>query len=118
MKCVSCGAEISFTDSKCPYCGRDLTETAGYRADIDDYEKQSGEIEGKAGNIISENIPMVISAVVMLLLIIAIIIAAYVEDNAYIFKENLLRRESVKKYDEYSEKLQEYLDAGDYTVSV
>ncbi len=115
MKCLSCGAEITLTDGKCPHCGRVITETAIHQEDLKQYTKKSGIIKGRAGTIISENVPIVISAVVMILLIICVAVAAYVEDNAYFFRDNAVRRESVKNYDEYSGIIRDHLDAGDYT---
>ncbi len=115
MKCTSCGAEIGLTDSVCPHCGRVLTETAGHRKDKKKYGSDSEKTKKKITGIIGENIPIVVSAIVMLLLMIAIGIAVYVKGNAYHFKEDALRRESVKNYEEYSALIQDYLDAGDYT---
>ena len=115
MKCISCGGEIKLTDKACPYCGRILTETAGYRDDEEKYKKRSEKIRKKTGKVITENISMVISAGIMLLLVIGVMIAWYVKENAYHFREDALRRESVKKYDEYEPVIQKYLDAGDYT---
>ncbi|MBO4898683.1 MAG: zinc ribbon domain-containing protein [Lachnospiraceae bacterium] len=115
MKCLSCGAEISLTDSKCPYCGRVITETARHQEDLKNYKKKSGRIRGKAESINSQNVPLVISAVVMIILIVFVCVAAYVKENAFLFKDNALQRESLKKYDEYSAMIQDYLDAGDYT---
>jgi hypothetical protein len=48
-------------------------------------------------------------------LVIGVIIASYVNENAYFFKKDAIRKESVKNYDECSAKMKEYLDAGDYT---
>lgn len=115
MKCPSCGGEISFTDSKCPYCGRVLTETARHQQDLKKYKKKSGRIKEKVKSTNAENIPIVISAVVMLFLIIFLCVAAYAKENAFLFKDNALQRESIRKYDEYSKVIQDYLDAGDYT---
>ncbi|MBR5348809.1 MAG: hypothetical protein IK125_06195 [Lachnospiraceae bacterium] len=115
MKCYSCGGEVSLTDEKCPYCGRSLKETAGHREDKKQYEQRSEKAKGKLAKAISGHIPIVISAAVMILLIIGICVAAYIKDNAYHFRSDAARRESVKKYDEYTVKINEYLNAGDYT---
>lgn len=115
MKCISCGAEIGLTDSKCPYCGREITENARHRMDLNNYKEANQKVKSKADSIISSNLPLVISTVVMILLIIAVIIASYVEDNAYTFRSEARYKESVKKYDDYIQTIHEYLDAGDYT---
>lgn len=115
MKCVGCGAEIGLTDKVCPHCGRKNTETAGYRSDMERLKKDSEKTKKKIGEILSENIPIVISAFCMLLLLIAVLMTIYVSENAYSFRENAKRKESVKQYDEYSAVIRKYLDAGDYT---
>ncbi|MBO7514388.1 MAG: hypothetical protein J6T47_02015, partial [Lachnospiraceae bacterium] len=113
MKCKSCGGEIRLTDKTCPYCGRLLTETAGHQAEPEAFQKKSEKSKGGLRKALSDNIPIVISSVVMLLLIVGICVANYISENAYHFREDAMRKESVKKYDEYSVKIQEYLDGGD-----
>ena len=115
MKCRSCGGEVSLQDKTCPYCGRVLTETAGHQAEPERYKKKSEKSKRGLGKALAENVPMVISSVVMLLLIIGLIVANYISENAYHFREDAMRKESVKKYDEYSALIKNYLDAGDYT---
>ena len=115
MKCRSCGAEIGLTDEICPYCGRSITETAGHQRDLKAYKSKNEKTKRRLSKTIKENMPITISAVVMVVLLIATGIAFYVEDNAYSFRSDAMRKESVKNYDEYSAKIQKYLDAGDYT---
>ncbi len=115
MKCSSCGAEIGLTDKVCAHCGRVITENAGYRADLKFYKKDSARTKKKVRQILSENIPMVISSFVMIVLLIAVIAVLYVKGNAYSFREDAARRDSVKNYETYSVIIKDYLDAGDYT---
>lgn len=115
MKCLSCGAEIGLTVEKCPYCGRVVTETAGHQADLRSYREKSEKTKRGLTKVMSENVPIVISAVVMAVLLIACGVAFYVADNAYIFRSDAMRKESVKNYDEYSAQINKYLEAGDYT---
>ena len=115
MKCVSCGGEIGLTDKVCPYCGREIKETARHRAELKNYNDRNEKTKRKLSKTFSENMPMVISAIVMVVLIIAVIAAAYVANNAYTFRSEAMRKDSVKNYDEYSVIIQDYLDAGDYT---
>ena len=115
MKCKSCGAEIGLTDERCPHCGRAVTETAGHRADLKTYREKSETAKRGLAKAFDGNIPLVISAVVMAVLLVAIGIAFYVKENAYHFRSDAMRKESVNKYDEYSARIKEYLEAGDYT---
>ena len=115
MKCKSCGAEIGLTVEKCPFCGRAITETAGHQAGMKVYKERSKTAKHGLSKILDSNIPLVISAVVMAVLFVAIGIAFYVKQNAYHFRSDAMRRESVNKYDEYSSKIKDYLEAGDYT---
>ena len=115
MKCISCGGEIGLTDKVCPYCGRVLTETAGHRADMSYYKEDSAKTKKKVKEIIAENMSVVISAAVLILLLFANIGVFYVKENAFLFRENAVRRESVKQAEEYRAAIQDYLDAGDYT---
>ena len=115
MKCISCGGEIGLNDERCPYCGRILTETAGHRAGMKNYRKRTEKAKQGASKAVSSNMPIVISAVVMVILLTAICIALYVKDNAYTFRSDAMRKESVKKYREYSTEIKKYLEAEDYT---
>ncbi len=115
MKCISCGAEIGLTVEKCPYCGRVVTETAEYQADLKSYKRRSEATKRRLSEILEGNIPLVISTIVLVALFIATCVAFYVKENAYSFRSDAMRRESVKKYDEYSLQIKRYLDAGDYT---
>ena len=115
MKCISCGAEIGLTEEKCPYCGRAIKETARHRADLKAYKKRNEIAKRGLAKVISENMPMVISAVVMIVLIIALIVVAYIENNVYTFRSGAMRKESVERYEEFSAEMEAYLEAGDYT---
>ena len=115
MKCTSCGAEIGLTVEKCPYCGRVVTETTGHQTDLKAYREKSEKTKRGLAKTLSGNIPIVISAVVMVVLLVATGIAIYVKENAYHFRSDAMREESVRKYDEYSPQIKEYLEAGDYT---
>ena len=115
MKCISCGGEIGLTDKKCPYCGRVITENAGYRADLRTYKDKNEKTKRAISGTLSGNIPLIISAVVMVALFIAVGIAFYVEGNAFLFRSDAMRKDSVKNYEEYSKEIEKYLEAGDYT---
>ena len=115
MKCNSCGAEIGLTVEKCPYCGRPVKETEEYRSDLKAYRNKTEKSKLRLARILAGNIPLVISAVIMVALLAATGIAFYVKENAYHFRSDAMRRESVSKYDEYSAQIQKYLEAGDYT---
>ena len=115
MKCISCGGEIGLTDEKCPFCGREVTETAGYQTDLKTYRNRNKKSAQRVEKAVSGNVPIVISAVVMAVLLIAIVTAAYVWGNAYHFRSDAMRKDAVKNFDEYSARIQQYLEAGDYT---
>lgn len=115
MKCRNCGAEIGLLDKTCPHCGSVNLESAGHQAEMKSYRKQSEKSKGKVKESISKNVPLVVCSVILVLLIIGIGAAFYVEKEASLFSHLAKRRESLKKSDEYSEKLKEYLEAGDYT---
>ncbi len=115
MKCLSCGAELGLTDEICPYCGRVITETASHRADLKTYKEKTETGKRGLAKVLSGNLPLIISAVMMLVLLIADGVALYVKENAYHFRSDAMRMESVKEYDTYAKTIKEYLDAGDYT---
>ena len=115
MKCRSCGAEIGLTVEICPYCGRAVTETAGHQADLKAYKEKSEITKRGLAKILSGNVPLIISAVVMVVLFVAVGVAFYVKDNAYHFRSDAMRNESVNKYADFSREIKKYLDAGDFT---
>ena len=114
MKCTSCGGEIGLTDEYCPHCGRKIEETAGYRGDLKYYKDKNAKTKKKLSRTISDNMSLVISAVVMVVLLIGIAVAFYVSEEAYIFRYNALRKDAKKNYETYSVEIQRLLDAGDY----
>ena len=115
MKCRNCGAEIGLLDKTCPYCGSVNVESAGHQAEMKKYQKRSEKTKSKVKKSINENVPLVVSAVLLVLLIIGVGVAAYVEDEAALFSHWASRRDSLKKSEEYSAKLIEFLESGDYT---
>ena len=115
MKCRNCGAEIGLLDETCPHCGSVNEESAGHRAEMKNYQKRSEKTKSKVRQSIEGNVPLVVSTVFLILLIIGLGVAIYVEDEAALFSHWAMRRESLKKSEEYSEKLVAYLEAGDYT---
>lgn len=115
MKCSSCGGEINLTDQKCPHCGRLLTETAGYQADLNSYTAKGEKAKRGLSKSLSGNVPLIISAVVMVALLVGIGIASYVKENAYHFRSDQMRKEAAKKYDAFSAEINKYLESGDYT---
>ena len=79
MKCINCGADVRLTDKVCPYCGRVIKENAGYRADMEYYKRDSAKTKKKVREILSENIPIVISAIILVVLLIADGVLLYVQ---------------------------------------
>lgn len=115
MKCSKCGGEINLTDEVCPHCGMVITQTSGHRSDLKTYTEKTEKSKRRLAKVHEGNVPLVISAVVMVALFVAICIASYVSENAYSFRPDAMRNESVKKSDEYRAVIQKYLEAGDYT---
>lgn len=115
MKCIYCGAEIGLTDERCPYCGKDIKDTAAHRADLKNYRNKSEATKRGLAKVLDGNIPLIISAVVMVALLAANGVAFYVKENAYHFRPDSMRKESVSKHDEYMKEIEKYLEAGDYT---
>jgi len=114
MKCQSCGAEIGLLDKVCPHCGRENTESSGHQAKMKYYKKQSEKTKGKVKKSISENVPLVVSAIILVLLVIGLWVAIDVAENASLYSHRAKRREALKKYEEYKGELQRYLDEEDY----
>ena len=115
MKCISCGGECRLTDEVCPYCGRQLVETSGYRSDIKKYKGKNEKTQKILDKVASENVPMIISVLVMVLLLTGIGVMIYINDNAYTFREEFMRKKAEKNYEGSLAEIQKYLDAGDYT---
>ena len=115
MKCTKCGGEIAITDERCPFCGSVNKGTAGHRADLKAYSKRNEKAKHELSKTLDSNVPLIISAVVMVVLIIGVAVAFYVEDNAYSFRSDAMRKEAKKNYETYSAEIEEYLKAGDYT---
>ena len=115
MKCRNCGAEIGLLDKTCPHCGSVNEESARHQAEMKGYRDRSEKTKGKLRERIAGNAALVVSAVILVLLIIGISVAVYVKEEAFLFSHWAKRRESLKKSEEYTEKLITFLDEGDYT---
>ncbi|MCR5251582.1 MAG: zinc ribbon domain-containing protein [Lachnospiraceae bacterium] len=116
MKCPNCGAEVELLDEVCPYCGAVNKESAAHRAEMKHYKERSKNAKEKACGIISENVALIVSSVVLVLLVIGIVAATYVEKNAFMFSHWAARSESLQKSAEYAGILRQYLDSGDYAA--
>lgn len=114
MKCQNCGAEIGLLDKVCPHCGSVNTESAGHQAEMKHYQKLSTKTKGKVRESIAQNVPLVVSVIALVLLIAGIGTALYVSENASLFSHWARRKESMKKYEEYTVSLQRFLEKEDY----
>ncbi|MCR4585495.1 MAG: hypothetical protein K5686_07180 [Lachnospiraceae bacterium] len=114
MKCPGCGAEIALLDKFCPYCGAVNKESASHQEEMDGYRHRSSKTKSTANANIGHNLPILIASIVMILLLVGISIASYVAENAFIFPHHAARSESLKKSNEHSEVLRQYLADGDY----
>ena len=116
MKCNSCGAEIGLTDEVCPYCGAVNKQAAAHLEEMEQYKDRSKKTKGKVKESIAANIPILVSALILVLLVIGTGVSSYVAENAYLFRHRASRAEAIKKHEEYSQILRQYLKDGDYAA--
>lgn len=116
MKCNNCGAEIGLLDEKCPYCGAVNMQSTAHLKEMEQYQDRSKKTKGKVKESIAANIPILVGAVIMVLLVIGIGVSSYVAENASLFRHRASRSEAVKKHEEYSQILRQYLKDGDYAA--
>lgn len=114
MKCQNCGAEIGLLNKVCPHCGSANTQSVGHQTQMKHYQKLSGEAKGKVQDSVSRNVPLIVSTVILVLLIIGIGVSLYVAENASLFSHRASRREAMRKHEEYTGILRQYLEKEDY----
>lgn len=87
MKCLSCGAEITYSDLKCPYCGRDNDEAIQKSQEIDSYEKANEELKRRVISQSGAQICYKIQKRINIVLLAAFLISCVVGITVYCMKD-------------------------------
>ena len=118
MKCDYCGGTLSLENENCPHCGRPNPHA---RQHIEDMRHYQGEFERTRKYVYDKTkiytqvaVRMVILAVLVILSVSLFVLA----DNAYTLMRNWERSQSTKKYNEYSQILDEYLGEENFRAFV
>lgn len=109
MKCSHCGGTVSLEDERCPHCGQ-LNEHA--QKHIEDMRRYKGEFEHTKKHVYERTrlFTQVTVRVIVLAVLVILAVGLYLlEDNAYAIRRIIQTSSAERKYDQYSEELDQYL---------
>ena len=114
MKCEYCGGTLYLEDENCPYCGRPNPHAKQH---IEDMRRYKGEFEKAKEHVYDKTrtYTQVVVRVVILAVLVMLSVGLYIlEDNTYTLARRSERSRSVKRYDEYCDILDGYLEEENY----
>ena len=114
MKCPNCGSEMPLEYRFCPYCGAKNQAAEQHAADMAKYESEFARTKAEVENRSRRYGTNLIKAVAAAVLVFLIIITMVINNNAWSFRRDLIRRQAEKHYDTVSESLCQSLAAGNY----
>ena len=114
MKCPNCGSEMPLEYRFCPYCGAKNQAAEQHAADMAKYESEFARTKAEVENRSRHYGTNLVKAVAAAVLVILIIITMVINNNAWSFRRDLIRRQAEQHYDTVSESLCQSLAAGNY----
>ena len=114
MKCPKCGSEMPLEYRFCPYCGAKNQAAEQHAADMAKYESEFARTKAEVENRSRHYGTNLVKAVAAAVLVILIIITMVINNNAWSFRRDLIRRQAEKHYDTVPESLCQSLAAGKY----
>lgn len=118
MKCDFCGGALSLENEYCPHCGRPNPHA---RQHIEDMRRYEGEFE-RTKKYVYDKTKTYTQVVVRMIILAALVILSvglYVlADNAYSLLRDRERNKSDKKFNEYSQILDGYLEEENFRAFV
>lgn len=118
MKCDHCGGTLSLENENCPHCGRPNPHA---RQHIEDMRRYEGEFE-RTKKYVYDKTKTYTQVVVRMIILAALVILSVglfvLADNAYSLSRDWKRNQSAKKYNEYSQILDEYLEEENFQAFV
>ena len=114
MKCQYCNSNLSLEDAVCPGCGKINEQAKKHVEEMNRYKK---EFESTKADVL-ENTKRYTAVSVRILLISVLVVLGIIfmimGGNSYTRFRNSIRKEAVKRFDEYNVILTDYLDHHDY----
>lgn len=118
MKCDYCGGTLSLENESCPHCGRPNPHA---RQHIEDMRRYEGEFE-RTKKYVYDKTKTYTQIVVRMIILAALVILSVglfvLADNAYSLLRDWERNKSEKKYSEYSQILDGYLEEENFRAFV
>lgn len=118
MKCDYCGGSLSLENEYCPHCGRPNPHA---RQHIEDMRRYEGEFE-RTKKYVYDKTKTYTQVVVRMIILAALVILSIglfvLADNAYSLLRDRERNKSEKKYSEYSQILDGYLEEENFRAFV
>ena len=114
MKCENCGGILSLEDAACPHCG---TVNKHAQKHIEDMKRYQGEFQNTRESVyaVTKNYAGITArAVIITVLLILIVIFAVITGSTYDIRRELARSKSYRNYDEYSARIEQYLEEENY----
>lgn len=114
MKCPNCGSEMPLEYRFCPYCGAKNQAAEQHAADMAKYESEFARTKAEVENRSRRYGTNLVKGAVAVVLVILIIITMVINNNAWSFRRDLIRKQAEQHYDTVSGSLCQSLAAGNY----
>ncbi|MEE0954879.1 MAG: zinc ribbon domain-containing protein [Eubacterium sp.] len=114
MKCKHCGAEISLEQKFCPYCGAPNDQAMQHASDMEHFRKDYAETKTDVYTKSKKFSGVAVRVVILAILIVATIGVTLYGVNYGSFYRHGIRAKSNKNFEEYSKKMDRYLEDGQY----
>lgn len=118
MKCDYCGGSLSLEHEYCPHCGRPNPHALQH---IEDMRHYKGEFE-RTKKYVYDKTKTYTQVVVRMIILAALVILSVglfvLADNAYSLLRDWERNKSAKKFNEYSQILDDYLEEENFRAFV
>lgn len=114
MKCEFCGGNLSLEDKYCPHCGQINKHSQEHIREMGHFRKRFESTQDRVYGVTHAYTQLTVRIALICILIVLIILAVMLGTNAYSVMRDIRERNSNRKFDEYSEVMDSYLEKGEF----
>ncbi len=114
MKCEFCGGNLSLEDKYCPHCGQINKHSQEHIREMGHFRKRFESTQNRVYGVTHAYTQLTVRIALICILIVLIILAVMLGTNAYSVMRDIRERNSNRKFDEYSEVMDSYLEKGEF----
>lgn len=114
MKCENCGGNLSLEDLNCPYCGTINKHAQQHARDMKHYHGEFQSTQKDVYATTKRYAGITVRAIIIAVLLILCIVLAVIGSQSYSIRRMILENRAERNFNEYSAKMDEYLENEDY----